>query len=323
MTSAAKTVAQGFMTGFVDVVSAMLSATCTFEVQSVSDASGVDLRKTLEPFRAAIESPSKQGGGFAFVFSGGLANRIVGGVLGEAVAEGDSIEGHDPATLAEVFGPCMGGGVSHFKEKYGKVIELQAARVGPAGEAAIERIRGLTGATARMASVVVRGVGDEGRGILLFSRGFEDIIPVEQGAAPTAQSGGEQAVAGEMEPEALDQLLQDLQPDAESEPVAGSRRPRASAAGGGGEVAPKNLDMVLDIQLVATARLGKVEMPIGDILTLGPGSIIEVGHLVDEPVELLVNNKLIARGDVVVVDEKFGLRITEIVSPKERIESLR
>ncbi|HPO31524.1 MAG TPA: FliM/FliN family flagellar motor switch protein, partial [Candidatus Hydrogenedentes bacterium] len=48
-----------------------------------------------------------------------------------------------------------------------------------------------------------------------------------------------------------------------------------------------------------------------------------VGHLVDEPVELLVNDKLIARGDVVVVDEKFGLRITEIVSPRERIESLR
>ncbi len=55
----------------------------------------------------------------------------------------------------------------------------------------------------------------------------------------------------------------------------------------------------------------------------GPGSIIEVGHLIDEPVELLVNDKLIARGDVVVVDEKFGLRITEIISPEERIETLR
>jgi flagellar motor switch protein FliN/FliY len=81
--------------------------------------------------------------------------------------------------------------------------------------------------------------------------------------------------------------------------------------------------MVLDIQLVAMARLGRIEMPIGEILNLGPGSIIEVGHLVDEPVDLFVNNKLIARGDVVVVDEKLGLRITEIISPRERIESLR
>ncbi|NJL73545.1 MAG: hypothetical protein HC888_19485 [Candidatus Competibacteraceae bacterium] len=81
--------------------------------------------------------------------------------------------------------------------------------------------------------------------------------------------------------------------------------------------------MVLDIRLVATARLGRVEMPLGDILALGPGSIIEVGQMVDEPVELLINEKLVARGDVVVVDEKFGLRITEIISARERIETLR
>lgn len=86
---------------------------------------------------------------------------------------------------------------------------------------------------------------------------------------------------------------------------------------------PGNLDMVLDIGLTATARLGRIEMPIQQILSLGPGSIIEVGHLVDEPVELLVNGKLIARGDVVVIDEKFGLRITEIISTRDRIESLR
>ena len=86
---------------------------------------------------------------------------------------------------------------------------------------------------------------------------------------------------------------------------------------------PANLDMVLDIRLRATARLGSVELPLGDVLSFGPGSIIDVGRLVDEPVDLLVNNKLIARGDIVVVDEKYGLRITEIVSPRERIESLR
>jgi flagellar motor switch protein FliN/FliY len=78
-----------------------------------------------------------------------------------------------------------------------------------------------------------------------------------------------------------------------------------------------------DIRLRATARLGSVEIPLGDVLSFGPGSIIDVGRLVDEPVDLLVNNKLIARGDIVVVDEKYGLRITEIISPRERIESLR
>jgi flagellar motor switch protein FliN/FliY len=86
---------------------------------------------------------------------------------------------------------------------------------------------------------------------------------------------------------------------------------------------PGNMDMVLDIRLRATARLGSIEMPLGDVLSFGPGTIIDVGRLVDEPVDLLVNNKLIARGDIVVVDEKYGLRITEIISPRERIESLR
>jgi flagellar motor switch protein FliN/FliY len=64
-------------------------------------------------------------------------------------------------------------------------------------------------------------------------------------------------------------------------------------------------------------------MPIREVLALGPGSIVEVGRSIGEPVELLVNEKLIARGEVVVVEEKFGLRITEIVSPTERVRSLR
>jgi flagellar motor switch protein FliN/FliY len=85
----------------------------------------------------------------------------------------------------------------------------------------------------------------------------------------------------------------------------------------------RNMGVVLDIGLVATARLGRVEMPISQILGLGPGSIIEMAQLVDEPIDLLVNDRLVARGDVVVVDEKFGIRITEIISRTERIENLR
>ena len=85
----------------------------------------------------------------------------------------------------------------------------------------------------------------------------------------------------------------------------------------------ENIDLILDVQLSVVARLGRVEMPISEVLALGPGAIIEVGHSVEEPVELFVNEKLVARGEVVVVDEKFGLRITEIVSPTDRVKSLR
>ena len=84
----------------------------------------------------------------------------------------------------------------------------------------------------------------------------------------------------------------------------------------------KNLDMILDIPLVVTVELGRTKMMINDLLQLGQGSVIELSKLVGEPLEILVNEKLVARGEVVVVNEKFGVRLTDIVSPVERIENL-
>ena len=111
--------------------------------------------------------------------------------------------------------------------------------------------------------------------------------------------------------------------EAEMKDILSGFGPENEPESGNGHSFPDNLEMVLGIELTATARLGRVRVPIAEVLNYGPGSIIDVGQIVDEPVELLVNGKLIARGEVVVVDEKFGLRITEIVSTRERIESLR
>ena len=147
-------------------------------------------------------------------------------------------------------------------------------------------------------------------GLFAFSAQLERLVPASQGGAPA-----EQMPTAEVSNEEVRDILSGIEDDG-----GAPEAPTAAIAKRSG--IPPNIDMVMDIRMVATARLGRIEMPIGEILALGPGSIIQVGHLVDEPVELLVNEKLIARGDVVVVDEKFGLRITEIVSPKERIESL-
>ncbi|MCD6364223.1 MAG: flagellar motor switch phosphatase FliY [Synergistetes bacterium] len=87
-------------------------------------------------------------------------------------------------------------------------------------------------------------------------------------------------------------------------------------------VPPKNIELILDVPLKVTVELGKTRMLIRDILNLGPGSIIELDKLAGEPVEILVNGKPIARGEVVVIDENFGVRITDIISPRERLESL-
>jgi flagellar motor switch protein FliN/FliY len=83
-----------------------------------------------------------------------------------------------------------------------------------------------------------------------------------------------------------------------------------------------SLDLILDIPLTVTVELGRSKMLINDLLQLGQGSVVELTKLVGDPLEVLVNNKLVARGEVVVVNEKFGVRLTDIVTPMERVKSL-
>ena len=84
-----------------------------------------------------------------------------------------------------------------------------------------------------------------------------------------------------------------------------------------------NLDFILDIPLRVSVELGRTKILVRDLLQLGQGSVVELAKFAGEPLELLVNDKLIARGEVVVVNEKFGLRLTDIISPVERIEQLK
>ena len=83
-----------------------------------------------------------------------------------------------------------------------------------------------------------------------------------------------------------------------------------------------NISLLLDVMLDASIELGKTKMTISDILRLGRGSVIELDKLASEPVEFLVNGKVIARGEVVVIDDNFGIRITEIMSPRDMLEQL-
>lgn len=90
--------------------------------------------------------------------------------------------------------------------------------------------------------------------------------------------------------------------------------------------APKqllDLDFILDIPLFLTVELGRNKMLISELLQLGQGSVVEMTKLAGEPMDVYVNQRLIARGEVVVVNEKFGIRLTDIVSPAERINNLR
>ncbi|MEH6990690.1 flagellar motor switch phosphatase FliY [Cytobacillus firmus] len=89
------------------------------------------------------------------------------------------------------------------------------------------------------------------------------------------------------------------------------------------ETETKNLDMLLDIPLQVTVELGRTKRSVKEILELSSGSIVELDKLAGEPVDILVNNRLIAQGEVVVIDENFGVRVTDIISQSDRIKKLR
>ena len=115
-----------------------------------------------------------------------------------------------------------------------------------------------------------------------------------------------------------------IQPEAAGSPPAndGAKFPALEQPSGRNRAASRDLDFLLDIPLEVSVELGATTMLINDLLQLGQGSVIELNKLAGEPLEILVNHTLIARGEAVVINEKFGVRITDIISPTERVKQL-
>jgi flagellar motor switch protein FliN/FliY len=84
-----------------------------------------------------------------------------------------------------------------------------------------------------------------------------------------------------------------------------------------------NLELILDVPLGVSVELGRVKMPVRQLLSLTAGSVVELAKLAGEPLDVLINGRAVARGEAVMVNDKFGVRLTEIVSQKERVERLR
>lgn len=84
----------------------------------------------------------------------------------------------------------------------------------------------------------------------------------------------------------------------------------------------KNLDFIMDIPLQLTVELGRTKLLVRDVLQLNQGSVVELTKLAGEPLDVFVNSKLVARGEAVVVNEKFGIRLLDIVSPNERVDKV-
>jgi len=110
-----------------------------------------------------------------------------------------------------------------------------------------------------------------------------------------------------------------------SAPKSGHGMPGTQGSGSVDKSASQksNMDFILDIPLEISVELGRTTLMINDLLKLGQGSVVELSKIAGETLEVLANQRLIARGEVVVINEKYGIRLTEIISPMERIERLR
>ncbi len=120
--------------------------------------------------------------------------------------------------------------------------------------------------------------------------------------------------------------------EAEAQPQATKPAPAAAAPEAPGARPPlpnpspvltPGLELLLDVELDATLRFGVREMPLGEILDLGPGDVVELDRNVADPVDLIVGDKIVARGEVVLINGNFGLRVTEVAAPRKRLESVR
>ncbi len=89
-----------------------------------------------------------------------------------------------------------------------------------------------------------------------------------------------------------------------------------------GDESSQSIDFLLDVPLEITVELGRTRIQIGDLLKLGQGSVVELEKLTNEPVDIYINQKLMGHGEVVVVNEKFAIRLTNIISPGERVQNL-
>jgi flagellar motor switch protein FliN/FliY len=109
--------------------------------------------------------------------------------------------------------------------------------------------------------------------------------------------------------------------------AAGEVAEAATAAAATSQAAPKKgsartIEFLMDVSLSVSVEVGRARMTINDLLQMGPGSVVELEKLAGEPLDIFINGKPVARGEAVIVNEKFGVRLTDIISPEDRVEGI-
>lgn len=305
-------IAQAFLDGSFETLQSTLSEEWTFEIQNVGDVDESKLAETLNEHPVSVFGTVDDAGGIALLWPTPAAIHMSDVTASGERGGKEELDETDVEHLHQIGQAFMDAGIQRLANAVeGDWVSLTDINVKTSGADAVSHILNAVGGGTRLITFRFSAGGvHSGTAAMVFGDALESACA---GATDSESRVADLAREAHVSDEEMSEILSGFDAGEEEEENSnGQTRP-----------SPENLEMILDIKLDVTARLGTVELPIGEVLNLGPGSILEVGHLVDEPVELLVNDKLIARGDVVVVDEKFGLRITEILSTRERLESLR
>jgi len=140
----------------------------------------------------------------------------------------------------------------------------------------------------------------------------------EQAGEPPSQADGLKSMEDDWAQAMAEQASANAAPSPAPEPAPGVFQPLVDI----GQAANSDIDLILDIPVQLSVELGRTRMTIKNILQLGQGSVIELDGLAGEPMDIYVNGYLIAQGEVVVVDERYGIRLTDIITPADRLNRL-
>jgi len=312
---------------FSTTLSTIMSKKVTFSNPVITEKRGPDIRQQFGADFVNIRLDFSEGivGDNLFLMKKADAS-VIANVMMNQGADGQSAEFDDlyQSAFGEAISQINGAFITTLTNKYGRGIRVSPPRIKVVTDPSQLLLPDADGMLEVFFSLNIDGAQTSGFTQVMSQTTARELVTLATGrpqtaaasfqrpsAAPQGGYGGQQMPAG---------APGFVQPSVAVQKVDFSSL--AEQAGLSAEQA-SNITLLLDVPMQLTVELGRTRKLIKDILSLGEGSIIELDKLAGEPVDILVNNKLIAKGEVVVIDENFGVRVTDIISPVERIHSLQ
>ncbi|NQT34122.1 flagellar motor switch protein FliN [bacterium] len=277
-----------------------------------------------DPTVITVRFSEKNISGWHFLFQRAITAQIADlAMMGEGDTEFD--ESLHPSTLGEIWGQVVAALETEMTSLYGDELTVEMPEV-VSDKAPVMELLG-QGAVVRWNLQI--GELEEGYILMVIEQGFAQLFIKESVENPAIETGEiteemvETLTGTQDEASAPEPAPSETQPPVVKKPEFEDFGEQAKAKTVVSTEEQRNIDMLLDVSLPITIELGRTEMLIKDVLELGQGSIIELEKLSGEPVDLYVNDKKFARGEVVVIEENFGVRITELIKIDERLKALR